>query len=285
MRLLRFFPDLLWTVSAREECAGWLEEFAAFHSLPPGREAAGGSICVAGRPHEFPMPVGPGWEETVCPWGHFAWNTGSSDLQVILPEQENGSLVRRIPTFRATLLALTFLLPEESLVLHGATLVLHGQAILILASSGGGKSTSAARVPPPWSSPGDDWGLLVPDGAEGYRVHVLPTWSKAIQPGGGGLSWDTQCPYPLRAVCVLKKDTADGLEKMDISRAAVCLNDAARQVIWPIMPIRDPAFKRRCLGRSFDAASRIARKIPVFLLRARLDGRFWELLEGIPDGK
>ncbi|MEN6517170.1 MAG: hypothetical protein ABFC38_03130 [Methanospirillum sp.] len=68
------------------------------------------------------------------------------------------------------------LLSDRLLLVHGA-LITDGDAGHVLAgASGAGKSTAAARVPPPWRGVADDM-LAAVATEDGYALLPLPTWS------------------------------------------------------------------------------------------------------------
>ncbi|PWR73263.1 SynChlorMet cassette protein ScmC [Methanospirillum lacunae] len=170
------------------------------------------------------------------------------------------------------------LLCEHCLLLHAATLVRDGQAVLLAASSGGGKSTSARRVPSPWSAPGDENCLVIPDGSGGYLVSVLPTASK-IAAGQEGLFWNPTLAYPLKAICILKQADEDTIESFPQSQAAVCMTNSFSQATWNQFHLMDKELQNEMRTLSFANACTLVRKIPVYLLNATLTGRFWEVIE------
>ncbi len=66
---------------------------------------------------------------------------------------------------------------DSIFLIHGALLV-NGEAGYVLTGPCGvGKSTAAARVPPPWRAVADDMVAVMRTPA-GYVVYPLPTWSQ-----------------------------------------------------------------------------------------------------------
>lgn len=266
-------------MTATADCSGWLHDFAEIMSLQEGSDTNGGRICVTTQINGKTLKKYDSWEGFEGRHGQFAWQPETGEIQVGIPGAAKEDWILRLATFKALLIAIASMLPAGTIFIHAATLIKDGEAILTMASSGGGKSTVANRVVPPWQAPGDEWCLLSPDGRGAYHVHILPTWSKLGVDGASVLGWDTQRSYPLRAICVLKQDKVDELERFGPAGAAICLSGAARQAVWYTLLAIDDDFRTWFLKRSFDAACVLANKMPVFLLRASLNGRFWEVLE------
>ncbi|MBF0550100.1 MAG: SynChlorMet cassette protein ScmC [Deltaproteobacteria bacterium] len=279
MYSVSFSRQHVWNLTASPEVYWWLDHFASVMSLPFGADSAGARIVISSSADDMPVKKNgrPGFGGA---YGRFVWHPDTRDIFVDIPSETRLEPGARSSSFKSLLLAMAALMSSAGgFLLHAATLVKDGEAVLVAASSGGGKSTTARRVPPPWAAPGDECCFLAPDGHDGYRVQVLPTWSRVAADQAAEASWETQRSYPVRAVCVLKQDTQDSLSPLGITEGTVCLSDAARQAVWFPVTMMDDALKAWFLHRSFEAACAAAAKIPVFLLRSSLTGRFWEELE------
>ena len=280
-------PNHSWTITASAELTEWLQDFAAIMNLGRANDCKGGRIYVARQEKGKPPEMNPGWKGFSGRYGCFSWKTGANpgEIRAEIPSESEEDWFIRTIAFKMLLIAAAASLPENVLLLHAATLIKNDEAILIAASSGGGKSTTVRRLPSSWKAPGDESCLLAPDSLGGYRVQVLPTWSRIIERnpdsrlGGDGLQWDTRQSYPVRALCILKQDQKDDLSPVELLQATVCLSDAARQLVWYSLADMDSAFRPWFLRRSFDAACHVAKNTPVYLLSATLEGKFWEVLE------
>ena len=273
MHTIDFSSNHSWSIGTSPDFSGWLEEFASLMSLRKG--AGTGRIAIAARANGGKKSNG--WNGFEGTSGHFAWNPETREIRCEIPLDAREEWTTRVGTYKALLVAMASMLPTGSLFLHAATVVKDNQAVLLAASSGGGKSTQSRRFPAPWWAPGDEWCIAIPDDRGTYRVQVLPTWSK-VTPGVPA-AWDTQRSYPLRAICALKQDTVDVAEPLDAPGAAVCISDASRQVLRYVLSSVNDTFRTWFFRRSFEAACTLAQRIPVFLLRASLEGKPWDVLE------
>ncbi|MBF0526545.1 MAG: SynChlorMet cassette protein ScmC [Deltaproteobacteria bacterium] len=280
MYTVSFSSQHVWNLTAAPEAHWWLDHFASVMSLPRCVDSAGPRIVVSSSADTARPVKSNGRPGFGGAYGRFVWQPETGDIFVDIPSDIRKEPGARSSSFKSLLLAMAALMPSDGgFLLHAATLVKDGQAVLVAASSGGGKSTTARRVPSPWTAPGDECCFLAPDGPNGYRVHVLPTWSLVAAGAGVKVSWDTQRSYPVRAVCILKQDDHDSLSPLGITAGTVCLSDAARQAVWFPVTMMDESLRAWFLHRSFEAACAAAANIPVFLLRSSLTGCFWEELE------
>ncbi len=278
MYTIQFPPEHEWTITASSDLAGWLDDFASLMTLRACTARNGRRISITATTKEASAGKGNGWNGFGGRYGQFAWKCETGEIHGAIPEDALENWTIRAWTFKSLLIAIGSMLPVGTIFLHAATCVKDGEAVLVAASSGGGKSTLSRRLPAPWTAPGDEWSILVPDGAGGYNAQVLPTWSMLGLDGAGRPKWNTQLPYPVRAICILKQDTVDTLERLGSSGAAVCLSDASRQVMRHTLLSMDDAFRTWFSMRSFEAACAMAARVPVYLLRASLNGKIGDVL-------
>ena len=282
--ILSFPPDHQWTLIAEPGLAWWLTSLASLFSMPPGTIPPGRVIRISSLLPGDPIRS-PDCQVIGSIYGKIAINIRTGGIEVGVPDEGDKKPEYLSWITRALIIAIMrVMLPAGSLLLHAATLVRDGNAVLIAASSGGGKSTSAQRVPPPWTAPGDENALVVPDPAGGYRVHVLPTPSK-ITPGEKGLTWDVLQSYPLHAISILIQADNDRMFRCPLGEASGCLVSSAYQAIRNQESGMDPDLKRYMKVQMFECACGVAKSIPVFLLYATLNGRFWEEIERSGSGE
>ncbi len=170
------------------------------------------------------------------------------------------------------------------LTLHAGAVVRDEKAVLLSAPSATGKSTAVKRVGGQWRPLCDDQVLLLPNGAEGWRAHPLPTWSDYFLARGRPV-WDVHAGYELAGLVFLQQGEQTELKPLDLSRAVAWTNQGARFLFtntylstWE----RDHAeWKRRLFLRSRE----LVEKTPVFRLDLTLHDPYWELLDRELAGK
>lgn len=270
-------PSYRWSIRAEPDCAHLLTILQDHLLLSSCTRADPGSIRLVPVSGDEPVRA-QSWREINGHFGFMAADTGTRNIELGM----RGAAVKH-PFSRSWLVKslmvgiCTLLLPSGGLLLHGATLVHHGQAYLILASSGGGKSTSTRRIPPSWEAPGDELALVLPSSQGAYEVHVLPTAS-AIG-SGCSIRWDISRSIPLRGIGILIQDDQDRLVPCSRGEAAGYLTGSARQAIRNQEIGMNSEYKRWNYEMFFTNACILSGIVPVFLLHSSMTGRFWELLE------
>ncbi|MFH0966587.1 MAG: hypothetical protein V1862_02740 [Methanobacteriota archaeon] len=267
-----------WDVTAAPERHWWLKTISTLFTLTPGEITDSGSIIISPLLPDDPNRSDD-WQVFGNQYGTVAINIKRKRIEIGTPDEgsnDPGYLSGEIKLLVAGISLQ--LLSAGCLFLHAATLVLGEHAVLIVVSSGGGKSTSPGRVSNPWSAPGDENCLVIPDGQGRFFVTVLPTASK-IATGEGGLSWNTTIAYPLKAICILKQSDTDMIEPMELSKAAVCVIDSFRQATRYQLILMDKMFRKEILMTSFGNASDLVRVVPTCLLRTTMTGEFWKDIE------
>lgn len=165
----------------------------------------------------------------------------------------------------------------KALVFHGALLVLGGNGVVITGASGVGKSTCAARIPPPWEAWADDMVLMQRCHGE-YYVQGLPTWSQLYYPASFR---KVKCNriVPLRGIFELQQAPTDQCFELPYSRKISLLATGFHEfwVHWGLMP--NDVFYSRLAAGSFDFCRALARNSVVKGLKCSLTGTFWSELE------
>jgi hypothetical protein len=150
---------------------------------------------------------------------------------------------------------------EGGLLVHGAALVVNGNAHLFIGQSGSGKSTVVA-LSPGATALGDDLVLLRPD-RQGWLVYGTPFWNAHSVARQGQISCGV-----LTGVYKLVKDPRVYLETM--SPAAATAELAASCPVVNGDPSSLPGLMTRC--------RQLAADVPVRRLHFRKDAAFWSLL-------
>ena len=159
-------------------------------------------------------------------------------------------------------------------VTHCAMFELDGKGALIAAKSGTGKSTCYRRIERPWHAISDEQALIVRVG-EGYHLHPTPTWSDFVE-RGLDYSRDIQWTTPLSAFFFLEQAKEDEVVPLGKGKAAMEIYNSSEQMcrkyILSLGKEQQVAFRNRLLDNAFE----ISRRVPSFMLRATLNGRFWD---------
>lgn len=149
---------------------------------------------------------------------------------------------------------------------------------LISAPSGTGKSTCCKRIPSPWKSLCDDEVLIVKDSKGAYKVHPFPTWSEFLN-GGNGLTWNVQRSVSLTAIFFLEQSKSDEVVPIGKGKASILALEAVEEScekIWMDQSIEERIrIKELILNNTLE----LIKNVPVFTLRASLNGEFWKEME------
>ncbi|MCX5750719.1 MAG: SynChlorMet cassette protein ScmC [Candidatus Saganbacteria bacterium] len=162
---------------------------------------------------------------------------------------------------------------------HCGFVVRDGKGYLFAAPGNTGKSTCCRRIPPPWRAVSDDEVLIVKNKDGNYYVHPCPTWSTFLWKGGEVSSWNIEEFYPLCGIFFLEQAPEDSIEPVNQGQAAVFMNDSASQVARRNWRQLDPDYERMLKRRVFENACELTKKIPSFILKVSLTGKFWEKMD------
>jgi SynChlorMet cassette protein ScmC len=165
------------------------------------------------------------------------------------------------------------------LPLHGALLEFEGKGIIIAAPGETGKSTCCRRVPGYWNPLCDDELLVVFDKKRGYRAHPFPTWSDYLW-RKSEKKWDVEYSVPVQAVFFLEQARTDEAVVLGNGETAIRINRSATQVCQKFWRKLDKEHKRVLSQQLFRNSCEMAKAIRTYTLKATLEGRFWEEMEG-----
>lgn len=163
---------------------------------------------------------------------------------------------------------------------HAALFAYKEQGFLLVAASGTGKSTCCSRIAAPWNALCDEEALVVLHKENTYSVHPFPTIAKVATPFHQH-EWDVQQNVPLRALLFLEQSDDDAVLPIRKAEAAALLQRGIMDVFLRHinhLPLVDAhALKLQ----QFENACKLIRAMPVFRLRASLNGKFWEEMEKV----
>ncbi len=171
---------------------------------------------------------------------------------------------------------------KGGLAIHGALTELNGEGFLIIAPSGGGKSTCYHRFPGYWQPLCDDEALVVLDEQKKYRAHPFPTWSDYLWKRSQR-TWNVQYSVPLKGLFFLEKADIDTVESLGEGKAVVLMNASANQVFEKYYRILNKKDQRTLRQRFFKNTCRMAKQIPSYRLCVSRDDKFWEKMEKVLD--
>jgi len=202
---------------------------------------------------------------------------GSGEVRCVLPEP--GMLDERsiLPLHLLNVPAF-FAVGSGAVLLHASLVAREGRGFALAGRSGAGKSTAAARVPPPWEALCDDVVLAVPGGDGGWRAHPFPTWGRVIVEERG--SWEVERSVPLAGIFFLEQAPEDGAVPLGAGEALCLLNEVAGQASCLLAEGMGAPEARAMRLTQFENLARLAAEVPCARLRATLDGAFWKHLGG-----
>jgi len=166
------------------------------------------------------------------------------------------------------------------LPLHAALVEHQGKGVLLVGTSGTGKSTCCRRLSPPWQARCDDEVLLTlaPDGR--YLAHPFPTWSDyLLQREKNSFRSQTEDPSLLAGIFFIEQSPFDECLPVAPAKALVELITATQVVLYTHLWYCDPEEARSIRGAMFTNACNLIHRVPLFNLRVSLTGGFWEHIE------
>lgn len=288
--VLAFSACKTWLISADEPLQQWLDYFADLLGLPAALGISDGADveaihCRPGNRDDFHpytfLTEGCRDDEEERLY-RFQTTQVSRTSQGIIADVDNS----RGFTFQiVNMMFLLFpvyrdVLERGGIPVHAALVEKDGKAYLIAGSSGKGKSTCCKRIGDGWRCHCDDESLVVPDPADGYRVHPVPTWSTFIFNGPAEKTWQSMRSFPLRGIFYLDQAETDEVSLFPNNAfKAAFLNDAVLQFWHRYSNYFHEALRKKLHGMIFRNACSIADVVPAYRLAATIDGHFWKAME------
>jgi SynChlorMet cassette protein ScmC len=163
---------------------------------------------------------------------------------------------------------------------HSGLAEFNGKGVLFAGQSGAGKSTCYRRLPDHWKPLCEDETLVVMGKDNLYRAHPCPTWSN-YRMGRTEKTCDIQYSVPVSAFFFLEHSENDEVIPLPKYKASVFINSSSKEIFSRSSPLRNHKDHISTMGVIFNNASDMAKTIPAFILRASLNGRFWEKIEDV----
>ncbi len=163
--------------------------------------------------------------------------------------------------------------------IHAALIERQGKGILLAAPGGTGKTTCCIRLPKDWTALCDDEALLLPTNAgDGFIAHPFPTWSN-LYFNRSPQSWKVERECPVCAIFFLQQAEHDEILPVGQGGSASLIYQASAQIcrrLWIDLNEKEQILEK---NRLFNLSGNVALKVPGYILRVNLEGRFWELIE------
>ena len=278
--LISFSPRHIWTLTADPEVSDWMHHFGSIMGLTKTSTRKGGQISIIpdGRKVEEGHELKNG-RLIHNYYGKYLFCPDTMDIVVSLSPEAIHDTKARSMSFKTLMITLTYGMQNQgAIMLHAATLVRDNEAVLVAASSGGGKSTTASRLPSPWHAPGDECCIVLPGDGD-YYLFALPTWSQVLEDTERKKIWNTQKSYKLKAFCVLIQDTHDAMERIGVAQSIAAITGSARQATYIQLDKSGKDINQDFFSGCYRIAERMIQDIPIYILRTTLTGRFWEEIE------
>jgi SynChlorMet cassette protein ScmC len=268
-----------WNILSTEGTKSLVERWASIMEMKENGCGYFPKIILKRQNEEIPGLPGEGWKiqnlERMRLWSH-------QRLPHVICEigPEDHFDLDIIRTWMATYPIYQRAMETGGLPFHACLAGLEGTGVLFAAPGGGGKSTCARRLPPPWKVLCDDETLIVRDPEGRYFVHPFPTWSNFFW-RREERTWNVQEYISLSAVFFIKKGGKEEVIPMGNGEAAIRIYQAAEQVClrnWRYFSAEEERGEKESL---FANACELSQNIPAFTLRVSLEGQFWKEIEKV----
>jgi|MudIll2142460700_1097286.scaffolds.fasta_scaffold110867_2 SynChlorMet cassette protein ScmC len=272
----------------------WVERFSSFLGIDAGEDISSPTITILPSPDGVGQDIQPKpGAGRVPPDGisrqrllrrwlpgiNLYWQPGSQDILCVL--RSSAGPDSELEQMRYALYPiLDGAVCDGGLPLHAALVEREGVGILIAAASGVGKSTCCKRLPAPWNVLSDDMSLVVPAADGIWQAHPLPTWS-AIKAREATWPCRLNESVPVAALFFLIRSETDGVERLGRGVSAIGIKDNASICFHYLDRYFHEAHHRPLRKKIFDNAVLLTERLPVYALRASLQGRFWEKIEEV----
>lgn len=208
------------------------------------------------------------------------WRTDRASRVVVEPRFHTNPELETISMLFSLIPVYQAVISNGGIPFHAALVTRSGAGVLIAAKGDGGKSKCAARIPKPWNALCDDETVIVRDTTGRYVVHPFPTWSDCIS-GRSDRTWDVQHYVPLQAIFFLEQAAEDEVIEVSSAQAATRAYKATEQISVQTLRGLQPSDVRAIRHRLFENACDLVNAVPTYVLRASLDGKFWEEMERV----
>jgi len=167
---------------------------------------------------------------------------------------------------------------QGGFVVHGVLMEREGQAIVLAAASGVGKTTAAGRFPAPWAARSDDQTLVVKGHDGTYYAHPWPgckayPWFE--------VHYDVPRGIPLKAVLFLVRDPVVEMRAVSFARAVAMLERLVDQAMELPDPSIDPDGVGKIRGNRMGNLTDFVQSVECLELRLNQTDPFWEDIDAL----
>jgi SynChlorMet cassette protein ScmC len=160
------------------------------------------------------------------------------------------------------------------LFIHGGLAEKGGIGVIFAGKSGSGKTTAVNRMPAPWKPLCDESTFIVPDDQGVFWAHPMPTHSRFIEEGQGGI-WNVQHSVPLKGIFFLAQDNNEQLVPLNRTNSAYLINQFAYEAMVSLFGWCDIEARKAIFMQILSNSSAVAQEVPAYILRLSLTGPFW----------
>ena len=165
------------------------------------------------------------------------------------------------------------------LLVHGVMVESRGQAVIFAGGTGAGKTTAARKMPDEtWKKHSDDRTLITKNRTGDYFAHPWPG-AKAFP--RYEIRYDAEASFPLKAVVMLEKDSANKVEKLQPIHATALLKGVVDQALALPDLSTHPEGVGKMLKTRFENLTAFVQRVPLYKLRFNLTDPFWESIEAL----
>jgi len=166
------------------------------------------------------------------------------------------------------------------MAMHAGLAERNGKGFLFAGAGGAGKSTCCRSLPPPWKILCDDLSVVLHNDNDGYEAHPFPTWSDYLWGKASANTWNASHGVALTAIFFLIQSDHDEIIPLRSGSKSAQLNHLSagqvHQWFWRAMEQSPRLAMRRQI---FENSCTMAQRLPSYILRFTLRGRFWEVIE------
>jgi SynChlorMet cassette protein ScmC len=275
--------NLSWRLIATQKVAWWLDKFAAILMLKASTLPLVESMIFCS--YEELSKIKNQYSETDY------WSL-LNDLQYMQVWENDSNItvcsLSKLMNDEAVFMSMWSFLPyfyEKSFVYggipqHCALLEYKRNGIIIAAVGDTGKTTCAKRVPLPWKTFCDDEALILKENNM-WHAHPFPTWSDYLLNRDDKKLFDVQHNVPLSAILILQQAQSDEVNLMGKGEAALTLYRYSNHVCSKYYCHLEKKTQLSYQQQLFFNACSTSESLPIYSLKATIDGNFWKKIEDI----
>lgn len=278
---LKLNESLKWTLSSSDKAAWWLERLACIMGLgvPSGNGTERLIICLQEETESLMEDINSddSWRLiNDLKYMKFYENNLGVSICSLCSLMDKESVYMCMWSLMPYFFEKTFMV--GGIPQHCTLIEYNGKGLIIAATGGTGKSTCARRLPESWDALCDDEALILKEGGIWY-ARPFPTWSDYLWDRDEKKAYDTHYKIPLAAIYFLEQSENDSVSQIGSGETATTLYRFSTHVCNRYYSHLKKKLLLDYQSRLFENACSLSKEIPSFVLRASINGRFWEKIE------